>query len=160
MKMLIVYYSRSGKTRKIAELMGEKFKAEVEQIIDNKNRKGLLGFLVSGNEAYLQKNITIQKLTRDPSQYDVIVIGTPIWAGHMSTPVKSFCQEYREKIPKYAFFTTSLGSNPGNIFLAAERITGQKPIAVMNFTNRDIKKQYHLEMIDEFINNIREALGN
>ncbi len=158
MKILIVYYSRSGNTRKIAELIGRKMGAEIEEIIDHKNRKGLLGFLISGNESYLQRNIPIKQLTRDPSQYDLIIIGTPIWAGHMCSPIKSFCQEYQGKFPRIAFFTTSLGSNPSNIFLTVEQLTGQKPIAVMNFTNRDIKKQYHLEMIDEFIDSMKKAL--
>ncbi len=158
MKALILYYSRSGKTRNIAEIIGKKLAAEVEEIIDHKSRKGLLGFIASGNEAYLQRVIPIEKIEKDLSQYNVVVVGTPIWAGNMSTPILSFFREYKEKIPRIAFFTTSIGSDPQKIFLTVEHITAQKLVAVLNFTNRDIKKRYHLEMIDEFINIIKQAL--
>ncbi len=45
MKVLIVYYSRSGQTRNIAEVIAKKLGAELEEIVDHRNRKGLLGFL-------------------------------------------------------------------------------------------------------------------
>jgi len=37
MKTLIVYYSRTGNTAKIAKFLAEKLKAEIDQIQDLKN---------------------------------------------------------------------------------------------------------------------------
>ena len=156
MKILIVYYSRSGNTKNIAQIIGSKLNADLEEVIDNKRRKGLVGFIISGNEAHLQKIIPIEKLTKDPALYDLVIIGTPIWANNISTPIRSFIKEYQEKIKKAAFFCTSLGSDPKNVFLGMERILNQKPVATVNFTNRDIKKQYHRQLIEEFVKNIRK----
>ena len=102
MKSLVVYYSRSGKTEDIAGIIAKKLGSEIEEIDDHKNRKGLLGFISSGNEAYLQKAIPIEKLKKDPAQYELTIVGTPIWAGNMSTPILSFLKEYKEKINKFA----------------------------------------------------------
>jgi flavodoxin len=43
MKSLVVYYSRSGNTRFVAEQISEEIGADIEEIIDIKKRKGLLG---------------------------------------------------------------------------------------------------------------------
>ena len=158
MRTLVVYYSRSGNTKNIAEMIGKQLGSDLEGIIDHKNRKGLLGFLASGNEAYLQRRIPIEKLKKDPSQYDLIIIGTPIWAGNISTPVSSFLKDYREIIEKFAFFSTGMGSDPQKTFLTLEKIMPHKPVAEVNIGYQDIKKQYHLKMIDKFVTSIKQYL--
>ena len=156
MKSLVVYYSRSGKTKDIAGIISKKLGAEIEEIEDHKNRKGLLGFISSGNEAHLKRAIPIEKLKNDPAQYELLIVGTPIWAGNMSTPILSFFKEYKERINKFALFTTCLGSDLNKILLDIEHIISQKPIAVMNINYQAFKKQYHLEMVEEFINSIKK----
>jgi hypothetical protein len=66
--------------------------------------------------------------------------------------------EYRVQITKLAFYTICLGSDPQNVFLEAEEIVSQKPIALMNISYRNIKKQNHLEMVDTFVKNIKQNL--
>jgi flavodoxin len=156
MKSLVVYYSRSGKTEDIARIIAKKLSSEIEEIDDHKNRKGLLGFINSGNEAYLQRTIPIKKLKKDPAQYELLIVGTPIWAGNMSTPILSFFKEYKEKINKFAFFATCLGSDLNKILLYIEHIIPQKPIAVMSINYQAFKRQYHVKMVEEFINSIKE----
>lgn len=47
-KIMIVYYSRTGNTHKVAEDMASRLGAGTERLIDRKNRKGLLGYIKSG----------------------------------------------------------------------------------------------------------------
>ncbi len=157
MKTLIVYYSRSGRTRKIAKQMGVRLNADLGEIQDNKNRTGIFGFIASGNEAYLRRVAPINRLNRDPAQYDTVIIGTPIWANNMSTPIRSFFKEYQEKLKNVAFFCTSIGSNPKPVFLAMEKMATRKPITVMNITARDIRRQFYIEMVDEFVKKIKHS---
>jgi menaquinone-dependent protoporphyrinogen IX oxidase len=157
MKVLIVYYSRSGKTRKIAKQIGLKINADLEEIKDNKNRAGIFGFINSGNEAYFKKTIPLNALEKDISQYDTVVIGTPVWASNIATPIRSFLREYQDKLNKVAFFCTSLGSDPKPVFLTMEELSARKPIAVINITTRDMKRMFHLEMVDKFVQDIKQA---
>jgi len=157
MKILIVYYSRSGKTRKIAKQMGVRLNADLDEIQDNKNRAGMFGFIASGNEAYLRRVSPINKLDRDPVQYDIVIIGTPIWANNMSTPIRSFFKEYQEKLKNVAFFCTSIGSNPKPVFLTMEKMSTRKPITIMNITARDIRRQFYIEMVDKFVKKIKHS---
>jgi flavodoxin len=45
MKTLVVYYSRTGKTRFVAERVASELKADIEEVVDLKNRSGRFGFL-------------------------------------------------------------------------------------------------------------------
>jgi len=51
MRSLVVYYSRRGNTRFVAEKISQEIGADIEEIIDKKKRKGLLGFILSGYDA-------------------------------------------------------------------------------------------------------------
>ncbi|MBE3088681.1 MAG: flavodoxin family protein, partial [Actinobacteria bacterium] len=43
--ILVVYYSRTGTTRKVAEYITKQLGADMEEIIDMKKRSGIWGFL-------------------------------------------------------------------------------------------------------------------
>jgi len=45
MKTLVVYYSRTGKTKFVAEKIAVELKADVEEVVDLKSRSGRFGFL-------------------------------------------------------------------------------------------------------------------
>jgi len=52
--VLIVYYSRSGHTEKVVTKLAEILGADVEKLVDLKNRKGILGFIIGGKDATLK----------------------------------------------------------------------------------------------------------
>ncbi|MDK2849883.1 MAG: hypothetical protein PWR32_550, partial [Candidatus Woesearchaeota archaeon] len=78
MKILVVCYSRTGKTRKIANKIAQSLNADFDEIIDQKPRRGFLGFLKAGYDATLGKTTEIT-FTRNPENYDLIILGTPVW---------------------------------------------------------------------------------
>ncbi|MDD2352283.1 MAG: flavodoxin domain-containing protein [Candidatus Caldatribacteriota bacterium] len=158
MKVLIVYYSRTGKTENIARQIGVKINAELQEIKDYKKRNGIIGFITSGNEAHLKKTIEIKDMEKEPDNYEIVIIGTPIWANNISTPIRSFLGKHHPmlKEKEVAFYCTSLGSDPKPVFKEMENMIIKKPITVMNITARDIKNQYHVEMVDNFVKEIKK----
>jgi flavodoxin len=46
-KVLVVYYSRTGATRTLAEALAKALQADIEPIIDRKNRSGIFGYRVA-----------------------------------------------------------------------------------------------------------------
>ena len=91
MKIGIVYYSRTGNTRQVAKILEEKLKeknAEVDLIeIEQVKRPG---FFTAGSAATKQLELPIKNTDFNMQKYDVIVIGTPTWAGKPSPFAKSF----------------------------------------------------------------------
>ena len=89
-KILVVYYSRSSKTQRAAEEVAKNLGADIEGIQDVRSRKGLFGWLRSGSEAARGVLPAIKPTVKDPGQYDLVVLGTPIWASKMSSPLRTW----------------------------------------------------------------------
>ena len=51
LRTLVVYYSRSGTTRKIAEALSEALNANIEEIVEANDRAGFFGYVRSLVEA-------------------------------------------------------------------------------------------------------------
>jgi flavodoxin len=64
MKILVIYYSRSGKTKKVAETISDILKCDKEEIFDTKNRKGTPGFLSAGTDANLRRLTAIKEIKK------------------------------------------------------------------------------------------------
>ena len=104
MKPLVVFYSRTGTTKKVAESLKKLLKCDSEEILDVKSRKGPIGYLMSGREASMKKLARIKETKKNPSFYDIVLIGTPVWAGTMSTPVRTYISQNKVNFKKVAFF--------------------------------------------------------
>jgi len=62
MRTLIVFYSRTGYTRKLAEKLSNLLAADKEEVIDQKSRKGIFGYLGAGREGVLKKSTEISSV--------------------------------------------------------------------------------------------------
>ncbi|GAG62004.1 unnamed protein product, partial [marine sediment metagenome] len=110
MKILVAFYSRSGKTKKVAKAISDILKCDKEEIFDIKSREGILGFLSAGTDANFRRLTAIKEIKNTPSLYDLVIIGTPIWSSNISTPIRTYLFLYKEEFKKLAFFCTRLGS--------------------------------------------------
>jgi hypothetical protein len=79
-RIIVVFYSRSGTTRRIAEALSATLKCDLEEIIEPKPRTGFLGYMRSLLEASRKRPSTILPRKHEVSSYDLVVIGTPVWA--------------------------------------------------------------------------------
>ena len=108
MKRLVAYYSRTGITKRIGEELAEALEADSEEIVDQKSRKGRIGWLKAGMDATLQKMTEI-KVQKTPKDYDVVIVGTPIWNGRVTPAIRTYLQSHDFSKRKIAFFTTQGG---------------------------------------------------
>lgn len=154
MKTLVVYYSRSGNTKKIAEEISNKVKCDIEEIIDNKNRKGIIGWLISGRDAHSKKLTTISEIKKDPSKYDVVAIGTPIWAGLMAPAVRTYINENKGKFKNVAFFSTCGSSGDVKTFGDMEDCIGITPLSKLVIIAKDFQTS-HEDKLKDFIKGIK-----
>lgn len=106
MKTLVVYYSRSGRTRRAAERLAAALGADREEIQDLENHQGLIGFFKAGHQGMSGKSAQIGPVKADVGAYDLVVVGTPVWAGRMSSPVRAFLTQYGSRIKHVAYLLT------------------------------------------------------
>lgn len=152
MKTLVVFYSRTGNTKKVAEEIAKILNADIEEIIDKKDRKGIVGWLKSGRDATFKKSAEIE-FVKNPIDYDLVIIGTPIWAFTMTPAIRTYLSE--NKFKKVAFFSTSGGSEGEKIFNEMEKIS-REPVATLSLLTKNwpaelnLEKEENSEKIKEF----------
>ena len=126
MKTLVVFYSRSRTTKRVAQEVAKALNADIDELIDKKSRKGILGFLRAGYDATRGKTTEIE-FEKDPYDYDLVIVGTPIWNGRVTPAIRTYLLWNREKIKNAAFFSTCAG-RPGKCLEQMEELWGKKPI--------------------------------
>ncbi len=157
-KTLVVFYSRSGKTKKVAETISDILKCDIEEIFDTKNRKGILGFLSAGNDAIRNKSTTITKIKKDPSLYDLAIIGTPIWATNISAPIRAYISLNKNNFKNIAFFCSHLGWETKKVFKDMENLCQKTPLALLELTSREVVKGQCIQKVEKFIKNLKEEI--
>ncbi len=150
MNGLIIYFSRTGRTRKVAEAIQEATGFDLEEIKEKAGRVGTLGFLKSGMESTRRMLPQIIPLTNDPSQYDIVIIGTPIWASNMSSPIRAFITDYKNKINQITLFCTGDGVDPEKVFIPISELLGKEPMATFGLIGPDREEEVAFLKIQEF----------
>ena len=112
LKSLVVYYSRTGNARFAAETIAAEIGADIEEVIDQKKRNGPLGFLTGGSDARRGKETEISPTVKSPAEYDLIIVGTPVWASRPSPAIATYLKKNNLSGKKVAFFFTRGGKKP------------------------------------------------
>ncbi len=134
MKTLVAFYSRHGHTRIVGKRIARILGAEIEEIVDKKNRQGLATWFYNAFDEELRTPTKIEKVQHNPSDFDLVIVGTPIWDG-ISPAVKTYLSE--NKFKKVAFFVT-FGASAENAAYVMESIIKKKPLAILELQDRQI----------------------
>lgn len=145
MRALIVYYSRTGLTKQACDALAEELQAAghevvTEELIDKTDRGGILGFMRGGRDALLKRPTEIEPVQSDPTAFDLVVIGTPVWAATCAPAVRTFCAQFAGKLPRVAFVATMGGSGAVGAFKAMQACCGAVPVATLTLTDKAIRK--------------------
>ena len=119
-KKLVAFFSASGTTRKIAEMIAQAVEAYLYEIMpkqpyskadlnwmDKKSRSS-----VEMNDKKFRPEITDMDVQID--KYDEILLGFPIWWYVAPTIINTFLEKYDFSGKKIVLFATSGGSGFGN----------------------------------------------
>ncbi len=153
-KILVVYYSRTGNTEKVARSIADALHADIEPIIDKAQRKGIIGYLRSGYEAGRRRETSIRPLTHALRDYDLVVIGTPVWNANVSSPTRTFIARHRKDFKRVAFFCTCGGRGAKRAFHEMETASGKNPADVLSLREAELRSDYS-EKIARFVREIR-----
>ncbi len=102
---------------KIASLITEKLSADMEEIRDAKPRNGPFAFVAAAFDAVLKRSTPIAATKTSVADYDVVILGCPVWASSMATPMRAYIMRENPRIKKVAVFCT-LGGSGGKTALA------------------------------------------
>jgi flavodoxin len=114
-KSLVVFYSRTGNARFVAQTIAAEVGADIEEVIDLKKRSGVIGYLRGGSDAKRGKETEIAPTQKSPADYDLIIVGTPIWSGRPTPAITTWLKKNNLSGKKVAVFFVQGGERPQGI---------------------------------------------
>jgi len=90
-------------------------------------------------------------------EYDVIVVGTPVWVGSVTPPVRSYLKRHRMRLRSVAFFCTAGDPATLRAFRQMRDIVHREPVASIALQTDDVKSGAHEDMLAGFIDSIRRS---
>ncbi|TWI46802.1 flavodoxin-like protein [Pseudoduganella flava] len=136
---LIVYFSRSGYTRRVAEAIAAGCAADIEELRPLRDYQGIGGYLRAALDTLRLRTPELQPLTHDPSAYQLVLVGTPVWAGHVPAPVYSFLSHHGAQCRRLAAFCTMGGSGGDKVLDKIAELAGKPLAGRLVLTDRDIE---------------------
>ena len=147
---LIAYYSCTGVTAKVAAELARRCGADLERIEDLRPRSGATGYLRSTWEAVRKVPAGIAPPQRRPADYPFIVLGTPVWAGQLSSPMRSYILAQREQFRHVAMFCTMGGSDGQDVLTSMAEMCNRLRVAGMCLRRDDVLAGRHTGELDDF----------
>ena len=139
----------------MAAALAEKLGAQIEELKDTVDRSGTGGYFLSGRDAATRRLTKLAPAKFNPADFDLVIVGTPIWAWNLSAPVRTYLTEQKNNFKKVVFFCTMGGSGDERAAQEAEQIIGQKFSAHLALTTREVVKNEFAEKVDKFISDIK-----
>ena len=139
MKTLIVFYSRTGCTRAVAEKLAPQLGADIEELKEAADRSGVAGYMLAARDAMLKRPADLLPTTRLAADYDLVVIGTPVWAFTMCPATRAWLQREAANLRATAFLCTQGGSGAERAMRDMEAIVGKPPVARLVLCDKDIR---------------------
>lgn len=141
---LIAYYSRTGVGAEVASALAQACGGDLEAIRDVHARDGVAGYLRSAWEALRERPALIETPRHDPADYPFVVLGTPVWAGHMSSPMRAYILQQRARLSRIGLFCTMGGSGGEQVLDAMAQLCGQSVLARLCLREHDVRTgRYH-----------------
>ena len=118
LKIIVIYYSFDGNTKLIAKSMAGTIGADLMPVIPKKEltSKGFSKYFWGSSQVMMKRKPALMPLTFDPKDYDLVIIGTPVWAWTSAPPVTAFLSAIDLRDKQIALFCCH-GGNAGKTFV-------------------------------------------
>lgn len=131
-RILVVFYSRTGTTQAVAHALVRELGCDIERIAEAP---------LHGASALLRPEVSVEPTHFDPSAYDLVVVGTPTRKGTVPRAVRSYLASHGARIARVAFFCTheSRASTAGLRRIAAT--CGRPVVATLALENAAVRRR-------------------
>lgn len=136
MSTLVVYFSFDGNTKFIAEKIAETINADIIELKTGKKypTEGFWKYFRGGKSVIFGEKPQLTNNSIDLNRYETILIGTPVWAGSYTPPIKSFVRQYKIQGKRIALFASHGGGGAEKCFAKLkEALPGNKFIGEIAF---------------------------
>ncbi len=135
MKKLVIYYSLEGNTKLMAESIAAQTQADILKIETVKEvpAKGFRKYFWGVKGVLMKQSPALKPLNKDPQDYDLLFIGTPVWASSYAPPLKTFMKTNPVKGKKIALFCCHQGMRGAVFAKMRQAFAGNEIISEIDF---------------------------
>jgi flavodoxin len=166
MNILIVYYSRTGLTKKACEKLLDLLSSEstsgnkvaIEQLIDHKKRSGAIGYTIAAKDAMVKSETEITPIEKNMDSYDHIILATPVWAFTMTPAMRTFIKNFAPENSDYSAICTMGGSGDKKTFADMEKILNKTFSHKLTLIDKNIDKtdeENYIKRIEDFVRQLK-----
>jgi len=112
MSILVLSYSATGNTRKVAKALAKALGAQLSEVTCNAYTQAFWGPLRQARDVLLQRSPPIEVPELNAQKWDLVVVGGPVWGARPAPPIRSYLQRYAAGHPKLALFVSCSGTSP------------------------------------------------
>ncbi len=154
-KTVVVYVSRTGHSRALAEQVAELLGTVASEIVDKVDRRGLFGYLRTGSQAMRHLSTPIDDPKVNLSSADTIVLVQPTWASSAAPPLRTWLRAHEPELKgKKLGLLVSNMSSPGERLRAGfEREFG--PVASFAVVKQRSDETTRSKVVDDFVAPLR-----
>jgi flavodoxin len=139
-KVLVVFFSRTGTTRLLAEAIARATQGDLEELRERRSRRGIVGWLRSGYEGTYQRSAETLPLDHDVSAYDLVFVGSPTWSRSLCSPTRGFLLQNAARLRDVALFATSAGQGAERVLEQMAALLKQPPLATLALLQREVER--------------------
>ena len=130
MKTLIVYYSKSGNTRILAQKVQSALLCDLDEITYNNKEHKINNYL-------------------NPAHYGLVILMCPIWAFRLPEPMALYLRQQKASIGHYRLAVTCGGFGLRGCISGCQKILKARPETAVKIKQKDIKRDTY--SIDDII---------
>jgi len=106
MKHIVVVYSHSGKALALAQTYAKEHNADLHRIEPKFDPQNFFAYVWFGYKATFRKSVKLKEDHINLKHYDHMTLFSPIHAGKLAAPVRSYLFTHRSTLPKVDIIVT------------------------------------------------------
>ncbi|MCD6303039.1 MAG: NAD(P)H-dependent oxidoreductase [Anaerolineae bacterium] len=137
-RTLVIFTSLDGNTKAVAQAIAEAVGADLAEVqLVKPLPTGFMRYVVGGFNAILKRKLAIQPVDVDPSAYDLLFVGTPVWAGNYAPALRTFLQEHPVSGKLAALFATCKDSAGHSLNDLSGALSGNKILTKLALPSKE-----------------------
>ena len=121
MKTLVVYYSKTGTTRKVAQALAAEKGCDSDELHFDEKTKSI-------------------DCALDPAGYGCVILLAPIWAFSLAEPMKLYIAKHKSSIKRYGLIVTCSAFGLRGCIRNCLSSIGAKPEIALKLKAKDVKQ--------------------
>ena len=139
MRCLVVYYSLSGITRRLAEQAARQLGADIVEVRTPHYRASPFGAIRAAMDSWRDRLPPIDASGPSPEAYAYVLVLAPVWAGRAATPIRAYLARNSGKFKRAGFVLTCGNWCPARAFEQMQTLSGIAPEATLVLRAPDVK---------------------